>query len=434
MTPIQVGLIGCGTVGTGVVKLLTANAEDIRARLGAPVAIKRVVVADLHKTRDPEVDPAWLSTDINTILDDPDIKIVVEVIGGYEPARTHILRALDRGKHVVTANKALLARHGEELFAKASEMGVDIIFEASVGGGIPIIRSLREGLASDRIDRLYAIINGTSNFILTKMAEEGAQYQDTIALAQRLGYAEADPAMDVDGIDAAQKLSILISLAFGLRIPFENIFTESLSYLTPQDFAFAKQFGFAIKPLAVAKAHADGVEAHVHPTLIPKDSLMAAVNGVFNAAYIHSYALGPVLFYGKGAGMMPTAVSVLSDIIEMGRNLLQGTSGRLPFLAFHEKLKPGLRHKPMEEVENEYYLRFEVEDRPGVLARLAGALGEEGVSIRQMVQTDATPEEGASVALITHVAQEGRLRRALQKIDAMPTTTGRTQVIRIERP
>lgn len=433
MKDIRIALLGCGTVGTGVIKLLLQNEDDIRARLGASVTVRHVVVRDPSRLRDPEVDPALLCVDTEAALDDPDVDVVVELIGGTDAARALVLAAIARGKHVVTANKALLAAHGDEVFAAAERAGVDVAFEAAVAGGIPIIRSLREGLASDRVERLYGIINGTSNFLLSEMAGRGREYADVLAEAQRLGYAESDPSMDVDGKDAAQKLSILIALAFGASIPWESIPTEGLSRLTPADFAFARRFGYAIRPLAIAKVDDAGLEARVHPALVPERHLLAAIDGVFNAVAVQTSAVGPLLFHGRGAGMMPTAVSVVSDIIEVGRAVLQGTSGRVPHLAWrHPDRAP--RRKPFEDVVCESYLRFTVVDRPGVLATLAGALGEHGVSIRQLIQPDAQEGEPVAVVVLTHPAREGDVVAALATIDAQHTTASPTLRLRIEDP
>ena len=433
MTEIRVALLGCGTVGTGVVKLLLQHEGDIRARLGAPVTLRHVVVRDPAAQRDAAVPTALLREDARLAIDDPDVDVIVELIGGTDVAREHVLAAIGAGKHVVTANKALLAAHGDEVFAAAEAAGVDVAFEAAVAGGIPIIRSLREALASDRVERLYGIINGTSNFLLTEMAGKGRGYDDVLAEAQRLGYAEADPTMDVEGLDAAQKLSILVALAFGADVPWATIPTEGLSRLEPQDFEYAHRFGYAIKPLAIAKEEGDGLEARVHPALVPEGHLLAAVEGVFNAVALQTTAVGPLLFHGRGAGMMPTAVSVVSDIIEVGRALLQGTSGRVPHLAWRH---PGraLRRKPFDDVVCENYLRFTVLDRPGVLAALAGALGEQGVSIRQLIQPDAQEGRPVAVVVLTHAAREGDVTGALRAIDAQSTTAAPTLRLRIEDP
>jgi homoserine dehydrogenase len=429
---IRVGLLGCGTVGTGVLRILKENRADIVARLGADIEVVKILVNDTDKPRDPVVPQALLTTDPEDVLA-ADAQVIVEVMGGYEPARTLLLDALDRGRHVVTANKALLARHGAEIFRKADESHRDVIFEASVGGGIPIIRTLREGLASDRISSIHGIINGTSNYVLTAMAKNGQGYADAVADAQAKGYAEADPHMDVAGIDAAQKLSILVSISFGLEIPFETIRTEGIERVTAADIHFADQFGYAIKPLGVAKAHDDGIEARVHPTLIPKESLLGNVHGVFNAVMVHSHALGPILFYGQGAGMMPTAASVVSDIIELGRNIQRGTSGRLPHLAFHPDLVSVRKQRDPALTECPFYLRFTVHDAPGVLARISGTLGEHAISIRRMVQEDTPqPDLPVPVVVLTHSAREGDILAALAKIDALDLVTEPTCYLRVE--
>ncbi len=430
--PIRVGLLGCGTVGTGVLRILQDNASDIRSRLGADIEVRRIAVSNLDKARDPVVPRERLTTDPHAVIDDPDIQVVVEVMGGYEPARTLLLRALAAGKHIVTANKALLARHGAEVFLAADEAKRDVIFEASVGGGIPIIRMLREGLASDRVDTLHAIINGTSNFILTAMAREGRSYGDVLAEAQRRGYAEADPTMDVAGIDAAQKLSILVSIGYGATIPFDAILTEGIDRVSDVDVHFAQSFGYTIKPLAVARAHDDGIEARVHPALIPEGSLLGSVHGVFNAVRVHSHALGPMLFYGQGAGMMPTAASVVSDIIELGRNLQRGTSGRLPHLAFHQQLVPERGLRAHDETRCPYYLRFTVEDEPGVIAGIAGALGHHGISISRMIQEEGGTSRPVQVVIMTHTARHGSVIQALSEIDALPFVLSPTRYLRVE--
>jgi homoserine dehydrogenase len=431
---IRVALLGCGTVGTGILRLVRDHEAEIRARLGARIAITRVLVRDAAAVRDPAVPRELLTTDFDEVLASaPDL--VVEVMGGCEPARTLVLRALASGRHVVTANKALLARHGGEIFAAAERAGRDVIFEASVGGGIPVIRTIREGLAADRVRSVRAIINGTTNFILTGMSLRGETYEAALAEAQARGYAEADPSMDVDGLDAAQKLSILIAISFGVDAPFDAIRTEGIGGLVPSDFAVARQMGYAIKPLAIARAHADGIEARVAPTLIPEASLLAHVHGVFNAVMVDGEALGPVLFQGQGAGMMPTAAAVVSDIIELGRNLALGTSGRIPHLAFHRDLVPeraGLRDPDLTECP--FYLRFTVLDVPGVIASITTILGAQSISIRRMVQEESLPGSTVTVVILTHVAVEGAVRRALAAIDGLPFVTRPTGVLRVEEP
>lgn len=430
METIQIGLLGCGTVGTGVVQILRDNAAEIEARLGAKLKIQRIAVRDRNKTRSPIIDSNVLTVHPEEVTDDPETSIVIEVIGGIEPARGFILRALANRKHVVTANKALLAEHGEEIFRAAQRHGVDVYYEAAVGGGIPIIRSLREGLASDRIQSIHAIVNGTTNFILTEMAEKGATFADTLVRAQAAGYAEADPALDVGGGDAAHKLAILISLAFGWPVRMDQIHVEGITAIDPLDISFARDFGYRVKLLAIARDENGRIEARVHPTLIPTGHLLASVNGVYNAILVTSYALGPTMYYGKGAGMMPTGSAVVSDVIELCRTLRLGTSGRLPSRAHASPAERQL--KPMGEVECRYYLRFEVVDRPGVLARLAGILGENGVSIAQMVQREQRSLAPVEIVILTHRARESGVQSALVGWNRDPFAMSPGRLIRIE--
>lgn len=421
MNTLFLGIIGGGTVGAGVAQILSNHEADIHARLGVPLRIRRVIVRDLEKKRDPALDPACLSNRIDDVLEDPDISIVIEVMGGVEESFEVVAKALRSGKHVVTANKALLAERGTELFQLAKDHGVDIAFEASVGGGIPIIRSIREALASDNIERLYAIINGTSNFIVSAMAEGADSLQSVVEEAQSLGYAEADPSMDVDGIDAAQKLSILASLAFGVRIPYTEIPTQGLRGLLPIDFELAQHFGFTLKPLAIAQASKDGVHAAVTPALLPQNALLASVNGVFNAVFMEGSAVGPTLLYGKGAGMLPTAVSVVSDVIEVGRNILQESHGRLPLpLA----TLPESSAKEGTPPQRAFFVRVVVEDAPGALAEISQALSNESISIRQMIQSMRRKDGKAFIGLTTYPAMEHALRRALTEVDRSDRIAG----------
>jgi homoserine dehydrogenase len=429
---IQIGLIGVGTVGTGVIKILQSNAPEIEARLGATVRLKRAVVLDLDRHRDAAVDPALLTDDVSRVLDDPEISVVIELIGGIEPAKTYILRAIEQGKHVVTANKALLAVHGDEIFGAAYRRGIDVFFEGAVAGGIPIIRSLREALASDRIQAIYGIINGTCNFILSEMSEAGRPFAEVLRRAQELGYAEADPALDIEGKDAAHKLALLVSLAFGTRIELEQIYTEGITGLEPIDLAFAREFGYRVKLLAIAKEEDGVVEARVQPTMIPTGWLLASVDGVFNAVYVKSFALGPLLFSGLGAGMMPTGSAVVADVIDLCRNLLIKSTGRVPHLAWGERGMRALPIKPVGDVVSRYYLRFNVLDRPGVLARIAGILGDKGISIEQMIQRGREASLPVDVVMLTHSAKESAIRAALAWIDALDFVVHPTRIIRIE--
>src|SRR3954471_17131056 len=423
MRSISVGLLGLGNVGSGVVKLLEDNAEAIRHRLGgASVELRRIAVREAEKPRLVDVDKKLITTQANAVIDDPEIQIFVELIGGDDVARQLVLQAIERGKHVVTANKKLLALHGEELFAAADRRGVDLYYEASVGGGVPIIRALREGLASDRVDELVAIVNGTSNFLLTTMTEEGRPFDEVLKEAQEKGYAEADPSLDVDGWDAAHKLCVLVPLCFGTRIRVEQVLVEGLRGIEPIDFRYAERFGYVIKPLVIAKDHGDSVEARVHPTLIPARFMLASVNGVYNAVYVSSYALGNSMYYGRGAGMMPTAVAVVSDVIEVSRNLLSSSAGGTPLRARRRDNRRERRIRDPGELAARYYLRFGVVDKPGVLAQLAGMLGEHEISISEVVQ-EGQRQEGKPVTVVvtTHRALEKNVQAALGIIDRLPT-------------
>jgi homoserine dehydrogenase len=432
MREIGVGLLGLGNVGAGVVKLLQENTAAIEARLGARVVLRKMAVREADKKRLVDVDPKLITTDAASIIDDPATEIVVELIGGEDPARELVTRALDARKHVVTANKLLLAKHGDEIFSLAEKRGVDVYYEAAVCGGIPIIRTLREGLSSDRILELYGIVNGTSNFILTTMTEDGKAFDDVLRAAQEAGYAEADPALDVDGGDASHKLAILAMLCFGTRVNLDDLHVEGIRDLAPVDFAYAQRFGYVIKPLVIAKDHPDGLEARVHPTMVPERWLLASVSGVNNAVYLSSYALGQSMYYGRGAGMMPTAMAVVSDVIELARNILGRVAGRLPLRSFRR-----MTDRPIRDIgllRSRYYLRFTVVDRPGVLAQLAGVLGEHEISIEQVVQEAAKPhsgQAGVTVVMLSHVALEKDVRDALGKIDKLGSVVDKTRVLRI---
>jgi homoserine dehydrogenase len=432
MRKISVGLLGLGNVGAGVVKLLADNAEAIAHRLGgSSLQLERVLVREADKPRLVDVEPRLLTTDPEAVLGDPKIEIVIELIGGEEPARSFVLRAIEQGKHVVTANKAMLAMHGAELFASAEKHAVDLYFEASVGGGVPIIRALREGLASDRVDELVAIVNGTSNFLLTTMTDEARPFAEILREAQEKGYAEADPSLDVDGWDAAHKLAVLAPLCFGTRIPVDQMLVEGLRGIEPIDFKYAERFGFVIKPLVIAKDHGDSIEARVHPTLIPRRFMLASVNGVYNATYVSSYALGNSMYYGRGAGMMPTAVAVISDVIEVARNALSGTGGAgLRLRTAGGRGEKRIRDKG--ELRSRYYLRFAVVDKPGVLAQLATILGDHQISISEMVQEGVrAPDQPVAVVVTTHEAREGDVQKALSRIDGLPSVMEKTRLIRI---
>ncbi len=436
---IAVGLIGFGTVGTGVAKVLTSNAGLIRQRLGVPLELVKVADLDLTTDRGVTLPPGVLTSNARAVLDDPTIDIVIELIGGYDPAKRFLLDAMARGKSVVTANKALLAVHGEELFQAAARAKVDIGFEASVGGGIPIVRALTEGLAANRILSLYGIVNGTSNYILTRMTEAGRPFDEVLAEAQKAGYAEADPAFDIAGTDAAHKLAILINLAFGTPVNFKDVYVEGITGIAPMDIAYATEFGYTIKLLAIAKRHEgatgrDGaeVEARVHPTMIANDAPIARVGGVYNAIQVTGDAVGDIMLYGRGAGSLPTASAVVSDVIDMARNILAGSVGRVPSCAFQADQRRPLRIRPIEEVGSLYYLRFMVLDKPGVLSQLSGVLGKHGISISSVLQRGRQDGQTVPVVMTTHLAVERNMQAALREIAAFPFVSGRTTLVRIE--
>jgi homoserine dehydrogenase len=430
MREIGVGLLGLGNVGAGVVRLLADNAEAIEARLGARLVVKAVAVRDLKKERRVEIDAKLLSTDTASVVEREDVEIVCELIGGETLARELVLKTIDGGKQVVTANKALLAVHGDELYAAAENAGVDLYYEAAVCGGIPIIRALREGLASDRIESITGIVNGTSNFITTAMARGGRSFEEVLAEAQREGFAEADPTLDIGGGDAAHKLAILAMLSFGCRIALDQIHVEGIENLTSLDYEMAKNFNFVIKPLAMGHSYPDGIDLRVHPALIPSTWLLADVPDTKNALYVHSYALGPSMYYGAGAGMMPTAMSVVSDLIEVARNLCAGSTGSTPLRAFRELKAAQVR--PMAELQTCYYLRFSVEDRPGVLGQLTTVLGNHDVSIAELLQSSRQEQdEPVAVIALTHKAVEGKMQAAISEIESAGLTVAPTVLLRI---
>ena len=435
---VGIGLVGLGTIGAGVVKLLHRNASVITERLGFPLRLVRVADLDTGRHRGVDLSGVRFDADSEGLLADPEVSIVVELIGGYDAARRLILRAIENGKHVVTANKALLAAHGKEIFDAAARRGVDVAFEASVGGGIPILRSVREGLAANRILSVHGIINGTTNYVLTEMEATGEPFETVLARAQRLGYAEADPSFDVDGIDAAHKLTLLVAMAFGAELTHKEIPTEGIRRLTPLEFASARELGYRIKLLGVAKAREgpDGgerIEARVHPTMIPATSLLANVDGAMNAIAVCGDAVGPTLFYGAGAGELPTASAVVADLMEIAREIRRGTAGRVAPLSY---LPESLRPKPLVplgELEGRVYLRFTALDRAGVLSRITGVLGEHGIGIESVLQK-GRGHAGASVPVVvmTHPAREAAVRRALDTIDRLSDVTAPTLLLRIE--
>jgi len=433
MREIKAGLIGFGTVGSGVVGILQKNSGVIEKRMGARLVLKRIADIDLKTDRGVKLKPGVLTRRVEEVIKDPEIDIVMELIGGIEPARTFILKAIRDRKHIVTANKALLALHGDEIFREAQRFGVDVNFEASVGGGIPLIQSIKEGLVANRIHSIFGILNGTSNYILSKMTDEGRDFKEVLKEAQEKGYAEADPTYDIEGIDAAHKLAILVRLAFGTSLRFREIFIGGISEITTLDIQFGREFGYRIKLLAIAKMEKGKIEARVHPTLIPEGHLLSTVEGVFNAVYIKGDAVGPALFYGQGAGQMPTGSAVVGDLVELGRNLLVQAKGhRVPSLSYQESAIEKNPLKKIEEVVMPYYMRFSALDRPGVLSKISGILGKNDISIVSVIQKGRRIKGSVPVVMMTHEAQEKNVRQALKEIDRLGVILGKTMFIRVE--
>ena len=430
--PVKVGLIGFGTIGAGVVKVLRAHRAEVARRVGRPIEV--AAIADLDTTTDRGVPaaPARLTSDARSVIEDPELPIIIELIGGYEPARRFVLAAIRAGKDVVTANKALLAVHGEEIVAEAEKHGVRLGFEASVGGGIPILRTLKEGLAGDRTAAVYGIVNGTCNHILTTMTREGRSFEEVLAEAQRLGLAEADPSTDVDGIDSAHKLALLATLAFGVAPRFADIPTEGIRRIDAADIAFARELGYTIKLLAVARDGRDAIEAHVQPTMIPDAHLLADVSGNFNAIFVRGAALGPTMYYGQGAGQMPTATAVIADLIAAARDRAVGPGVRVPPWGVPQRALRRLRIQPIADLEGEYYLRFMALDRPGVLARIAGVLGRNDISLASVLQKERRAGTTVPIVIRTHQARERNLTRALGAIGKLSVVRGRPVAVRIE--
>jgi len=428
---INVGIIGFGTVGTGTARILIENADIIQRRLGVPVRLRTISDLDVKRDRGIKLEGVKLTTDAKEIINDPEIDVVVELIGGYKPAREFILEAIGKKKHVVTANKALLAVHGEEIYAAAEKNGVTLGYEASVAGGIPILKSLKEGLAANRIESIYGIVNGTCNYILTLMTNEARKFDEVLKEAQAKGYAEADPTFDIEGIDSAHKLSILTMLAFGTPVRFEDIYTEGISKITPLDIEFAKDLGCKIKLLAITKMANGEVEARVHPTMVPGDFPIATVDGVFNALFVKGNAVGNTLFYGRGAGDAPTGSAVVADIMDIGRDIISGSVGRMPVTAFRERLP--LKVRRMDDITSCYYLRFAAIDKPGVLSKIAGVLGKNNISIESVIQKGRMEAQAVPLVMMTHEAVERDVRKALDEINTMDCVGGPTMVIRMER-
>ncbi|MGB5255352.1 MAG: homoserine dehydrogenase [Sedimenticolaceae bacterium] len=434
MDPVRVGLLGLGTVGGGTLNVLVRNAAEIARRAGRAIVVAHAAAREYDADGLEGLDRVEVCDDAFAVVDNPKIDIVVELIGGFSPARELVLRAIENGKHVVTANKALIALHGNEIFAAAQARGVTVAFEAAVAGGIPIIKALREGLAANHIEWIAGIINGTGNFILTEMKDKGRDFADVLAEAQALGYAEADPTFDVEGIDAAHKLTILASLAFGIPLQFDKCYTEGISRIEPQDVIYAEEFGYRIKHLGVTRRTCTGIELRVHPTLIPERRLIANVDGVMNAVLVMGDAVGPTLYYGAGAGSLPTASAVVADIIDVTRTLTTDPENRVPHLAFQPGELSDMSVLSMDEVETAYYLRMTAVDRPGVVAAVAGILADAGISIEAMQQKQ--PPEGETevpLVMLTHQVRERQMNAAIEKIESLDAVAGAVTRIRVEQ-
>ncbi|GJL56253.1 MAG: homoserine dehydrogenase [Nitrospirales bacterium] len=429
---ITVGMIGLGTVGCGVAKVLYGNAALIAKRVGAPIELVRIADLDITTDRGLAIPDGVLTTNAQSVLEDPAIDIVVELIGGYDPAKRFILKAIAKGQSVVTANKALLAVHGEEIFHAAASGGVDLGFEASVGGGIPIIKALTEGLVANDVTSMFGIMNGTSNYILTRMTEDGNSFETVLQQARDEGYAEADPTFDVEGVDAAHKLAILVNLAFGTTVNIKDIHTEGISRLSTVDFEFAREFGYTIKLLSIAKCVDHEIEARVHPTLVPSTSPMAQVGGVYNAIHIVGDAVGDVVLYGQGAGSLATASAVVSDIVDIARNRLKNISARVPVASYHWDCRAPIRLRPIEEISSMYYLRFMVLDQPGVLSHISSTLGEQNISISSVLQKGRQHGQAVPLVIMTHRSSERAVQAAIQTITGMPFVSEAPMLLRIE--
>jgi homoserine dehydrogenase len=433
MKPINVGLLGIGTVGGGTFTVLQRNAEEITRRAGRPIRI--TVVADKNVALAKQVTggACRVTDDAFSVVSDPSVDIVIELIGGYGVAKELVMKAISNGKHVVTANKALLATHGNEIFKAAQDKGVMVAFEAAVAGGIPIIKALREGLTANRIEWIAGIINGTTNFILSEMRDKGLSFDTVLKEAQRLGYAEADPTFDIEGVDAAHKITILSALAFGIPMQFDKAYIEGISKLDAIDIKYAEQLGYRIKLLGITKRTTEGVELRVHPTLIPTKRLIANVEGAMNAVVVQGDAVGATLYYGKGAGAEPTASAVIADLVDVTRMHTADPEHRVPHLAFQPDAMSDLKILPMDEVQTSYYLRMRIQDKPGVLADITRILADEQISIDAMIQKEpGEGEDQTDLIMLTHLAREKRVNAAIAKIEKLPVIAGKLTKLRLE--
>ncbi len=433
MYQIKVGLIGFGTVGAGMVEILINNRGLIADRIGAEIAVKKIADLDIASDRGVRIDPMVLTTDATEIVNDPEIDVVVELMGGCDQAMEYILAAMEKGKHVVTANKALIAKHGRLLFDTAERYSVDIAFEASVAGGIPIIRALREGLAGNQIKTILAILNGTSNYILTRMTQEELSFDEALSNAKRAGYAEADPTLDIDGSDAAHKLTIIVSLAFGLPCKYADIYKEGIDGVCPEDIRFAGEFGYCLKLLAIAREVDGHIEARVHPAFVPLDHILTNVNEAYNAIYVEGDFVGPTLFYGLGAGRRPTGSAVVSDLMDIARNQIKGITRRVSPLSFVRPPAKELSLKPMDQLITGYYFRFSALDKPGVLSKISGILGANNIGIASVIQKGRAGHGSVPVVMLTHEAMERDVTKSLEILDKLDIVTERTVLFRVEK-
>ena len=434
MDTIKLGLIGFGTIGSSVVKILQENGGLISQRLGGRLELVKIADLDITTDRGVKVEPGILTTEVGEILEAPEIDIVIELMGGYEPARSLVLKAIANGKHVVTANKALLAKYGDELFGAAEKAGVNLLFEAAVGGAIPIIRSIKESFVANRVEAIEGIVNGTANYILTKMSDEGLPFDQVLKEAQEKGFAEADPTFDIEGIDSAHKIAVLTRLAYGTTVDFDAIYVQGISSIRQEDIECAHEFGYRIKLLAVSKFDGSTIDLRVHPAMVPEDKPLANVNGVLNAVLVRDDLMEENILIGHGAGGLPTGSAVTADVVEIARDIITGCTGRVPSQAFPSGSQTAIPLKNINEIEAEYFLRFSVQDKPGVLSRISGILGENQISIRTMIQRERDPRGGGvPLILMTHQALEENVQKSLQEIDSLDVICEKTVLIRVEK-
>jgi len=433
LNPVKVGILGLGTVGGGTVHVLQRNAEEIARRAGRGIIVTHACAKELNKTHPYDTDDIVLTANLVDVINNPEVEIIIELLGGTTIARDMTLQAIANGKHIVTANKALIAAHGNEIFAAAQDKGVMVAFEAAVGGGIPIIKAVREGLAANKIEWIVGIINGTSNFILTEMRDKGSDFSEVLAEAQRLGYAEKDPTFDIEGVDAAHKLTILASIAFGIPLQFEKVYMEGITNIIPEDVQYANELGYRIKHLGITRRTEKGIELRVHPTFVPHKRLLANVEGVMNAVLVESDALGQSLYYGAGAGALPTGSAIVADLVDVTRALTTDTGNRVPHLAFQADALSDVPIVPIEEIETLYYLRMSALDKLGVMAHVTNILSENGISIEAIIQKE--PANGAahvSIVMLTHKVVEKQLNQAIDAIEKLDGIIGQVTRIRVE--